>query len=324
MLRSALFLFPLVLALLMGSHRTVLAQPAYPATTVRIIVPFPPGGSTDIVARLVASRVSALWGVAVVVDNRPGASGTIGSAEGARAPADGYTLTMGNTQTHGMNSALFPHAKFDVIRDIQPVAMLATTRNVLAVSASSPWGSVRELIEAARQRPMAYASVGQGSSSHLIGDFLSRRYALNAAHVPYKGASPAITDLVGGQVAFMAGTYGSLASFHRAGKLRLLAIAGNSRDPRIPDVPTFSESGIDDPGLNTSTSLFAPAGTPRAALMRWSETLGEILKAPDVSEALTRGGFEPLYMPLEAFEAFYRRDVPRLQAIIRDAGVRLE
>jgi len=322
MLRRSLLMS--MLALPCGAPLPLAAQPAYPASTVRIIVPFPPGGSTDIVARLIANRVATLWGATIVVDNRPGASGTIGSTEGARAPADGYTLTMGNTQTHGMNSALFPNPKFDVIRDIQPVAMLATTRNVLAVSASAPWGSVRELIEAGRQRNIAYASVGQGSSSHLIGDFLSRRYGLKAAHVPYKGASPAITDLIGGQVEFMAGTYGSVASFQRAGKLRLLAIAGDRRDSRIPEVPTFTESGIEDPGLNTSTSLFAPAGTPRAALMRWSEALAEVLKAPDVVEALTRGGFEPLFKPLDQFEVFYRQDVPRLQAIIRDAGVRLE
>lgn len=309
-----------------GSEATSNAAPAaqYPIQPVRIIVPFPAGGSTDIVARLVAGRVASMWNASIVVENRAGASGTIGSTEGARAAADGYTLTMGNTQTHGMNSALFPNLKFDVIRDIQPVAMLATTRNVLAVSATATYRTVQELIDAGRSRNVNYASVGQGSTSHLIGDYLTRQYRLKAAHVPYRGASPALTDLIGGQVEFMAGTYGSLSSFHRAGKVRLLAIAGDKRDPRIPEVPTFTESGITDPGLNTSTSLFAPAGTPRPILVKWSQALAEVMRAPEVLDALSKSGFEALFKPLDEFEAFYRNDVPRLQAIIRDAGVKRE
>jgi tripartite-type tricarboxylate transporter receptor subunit TctC len=223
-----------------------------------------------------------------------------------------------------MNSALFANLKFDVIRDIQPVAMLATTRNVLAVSATAPYRTVKDLIDAGRARNINYASVGQGSTSHLIGDYLTRQYGLKAAHVPYRGASPAMTDLIGGQIEFMAGTYGSLSGFHRAGKLRLLAIAGDRRDPRIPEVPTFTESGISDPGLNTSTSLFAPAGTPRPILVKWSQAIADLIRTPDVMEALSKGGFEPLFKPLDEFESFYRNDVPRLQAIIRDAGVKLE
>jgi tripartite-type tricarboxylate transporter receptor subunit TctC len=299
-------------------------QTVYPNAPVRLIVPFPAGGSTDIVARLVANKLSTLWNANIVVENRAGASGMIGSLEGVRAPADGYTLTVGNTQTHGMNSALFPNPRFDVIRDVQPVVMLATTRNVIAVSSAASYQTVKDLIDAGRVGNIAYASVGQGSTSHLIGDFLTREYGLKAAHVPYRGASPAITDLIGGQIQFMAGTYGSVSAFHRAGKLRLLAIAGDPRDPRIPEVPTFKESGVRDPGLNTSTSIFAPAGTPRAVLLRWSDALAQVITQPDVVETLTKGGFEPLFRPLDEFEAFYRSDVPRLQGIIRDSGIRLE
>lgn len=321
-LRAALALVGWALAPCGGPAQS---QPiAYPVAPVRIIVPFPAGGSTDIVARVTAAQVSALWNAQVIVENRSGASGLIGSAEGARAPADGYTLTMGNTQTHGMNAALFPNPRFDALRDIQPIAMIATTRNVLAVSSASPIQSVPALLESGRTRALSYASVGQGSTSHLIGDYLSRRYGLNATHVPYRGASPAITDLVAGQVSFMAGTYGSLAGFHRTGKVRVLALAAETRDERIPEVPTFAQAGLVNPGLNTSTSLFAPAGTAREIAQKWSDALAQIVTRPDFIDTLARNGFELQFRPLDEFEPFYARELPRLEAIIREANIRLE
>lgn len=300
------------------------AQAAYPTKPVRLIVPFPPGGSTDVVARLVAAKVSDLWGATIVVENRSGASGTIGAAEGMAAASDGYTLTLGNSQTHGMNAALFPSLRFDSIKDVQPIAMLVRTRNVLAVGGSSPYRTAQELLDAGKKNHVTYASVGLGSTSHIIGHFLEKHYALKATHVPYRGASPAITDLIGGQVTFMAATYGSVGAYRQSGKVRLLAIAGDERDPRIPDVPSFTEVGIPDLGLDTTTSLFGPAGVPAEIVKKWSDTLAKVVAMPDFASAVEKGGFSIHFKPAEEFSRLYVNEVPRLGKIIRDANIKLE
>ena len=207
------------------------AQGAYPDRPVRVIVAFPPGGTTDIVGRLVAQKVGVLWGgKTIVVENKAGASGTIGTGESIAAPADGYTLTIGNSQTHGTNQTLFPKLPYDLVKDVTPIAMLARTKNVLVVAGTSPYKSVDDLLKAGKTKPLSYASVGNGASSHIIGEFISRRYNLNAVHVPYKGGTPAITDLMGGQVDFMAATYGTVANLAKEGRVRILAVSDDKRD----------------------------------------------------------------------------------------------
>lgn len=303
----------------------VLAQGAYPDHPVRLIVAFPPGGSTDIVGRLVASKVGAMWGgKVIVVENKAGASGTIGTGESIAAAPDGYTLTIGNSQTHGTNQTLFPQLKYDLAKDVTPIAMLARTKNVLAVSANSPYKTVDDLLKAAKSKPLSFASVGNGASSHIIGEYINRQYKLDAVHVPYKGGTPAITDLVGGQVDFMVPTYGSVASFYKDGRVRILAVSDDERDPRLPGVPTFKEVGLPSLGLDTTIGLYGPAGLPPAVVAKWSEAIGTLAKDPDVAKTLETTGFDVWYKPASEMAKYHPAEVPRLGKIIKEANVKLD
>ena len=302
----------------------VSAQQTYPDKTVRLIVPFPPGGSTDIVGRLVAQKVSLLWGgKSIVVDNKAGASGTIGTGEGIAAAPDGYTLTVGNSQTHGTNATLFPKLKYDLVKDVTPIAMLARTKNVLVVSGNSPYRTVEELLKAGKSKPLSYASVGNGASSHIIGEFIGRQYKLDAVHVPYKGAAPAMIDLLGGQVDFMAATYGSVANYAKEGRLRILAVSDEERDPRLPGIPTFKEAGLPSLALDTTIGLYGPAGMPRGIVNLWSDAIGRAAKMPDVAATLESAGFDVWFKPASEMEAYHRAEVPRLGRIIKEANVEM-
>ena len=301
-----------------------LAQAEYPDRPVRIIVAFPPGGSTDIVARLVAQKVGAMWGgKSIIVDNRPGASGTIGTGESIAAAPDGYTLTIGNSQTHGTNQTLYPQLKYDLVRDVTPIAMLARTKNVLAVSSKSPYRTVDDLLKAGRAKPLSYASVGNGASSHIIGEYISRQFKLDAVHVPYKGGTPAITDLVGGQVDFMVPTYGSVSSFYKDGRVRILAVSDDERDPRLPGIPTFREAGLPSLGLDTTIGLYGPAGVPPAVVAQWSEAIGVLAKDAEVAATLEKAGFDVAYKPASEMAKYHPAEVPRLGRIIKEANVQM-
>jgi tripartite-type tricarboxylate transporter receptor subunit TctC len=300
------------------------AQGTYPDRPVKLIVAFPPGGTTDIVGRLIAQKVGALWGgKTIVVENKAGASGTIGTGEGIAAPPDGYTLTVGNSQTHGTNQTLFPKLPYDLVKDVTPIAMLARTKNVLVVAASSPYKTVDDLLKAGKAKTLSYASVGNGASSHIIGEFISRKYDLNAIHVPYKGGTPAITDLMGGQVDFMAATYGTVANLAKDGRVRILAVSEDKRDPRIPGVPTFEEVGLPSLGLDTTIGLYGPANLPRPIVQMWSEAIGQVAKMPDVEKTLESAGFDVWYKPAGEMAEYHPREVPRLGKIIKEANVQM-
>ena len=297
----------------------------YPDRTVRLIVAFPPGGTTDIVARLIAAKVGAMWGgKAIIVENKPGASGTIGTGEAIAAAPDGYTLTVGNSQTFGTNATLYPKLAYDLVKDVTPIAMLARTKNVLVVSASSPYKTVDDLVKAGKAKPLSYASVGNGSSSHIIGDFIARKFNLDAVHVPYKGGTPAITDLMSGQVDFMAATYGTVANLAKEGRVRILAVSDDERDPRMPNVPTFKEAGLPSLGLDTTIGLYGPAGLPRAIVDQWSEAIARIARMPDVDTTLEAAGFDVGYKSASEMETYHRAEVPRLGKIIKEANVKLD
>ena len=302
----------------------VAAQAGYPDRPVRLIVAFPPGGSTDIVGRLVAAKVGAMWGgKTIVVENKAGASGTIGTGESIAAAPDGYTLTIGNSQTHGTNQTLFPQLKYDLAKDVTPIAMLARTKNVLAVSATSPYKTVDDLIKAGKAKPLSFASVGNGASSHIIGEYINRQFKLNAVHVPYKGGTPAITDLVGGQVDFMVPTYGSVAPFYKDGRVRILAVSDDERDPRLPGIPTFKEAGLPSLGLDTTIGIYGPAGLPPAVVTRWSDAIGALAKDPEVAKTLETTGFDVWYKPASEMAKYHPAEVPRLGKIIKEANVEL-
>ena len=302
----------------------VLAQDAYPDHPVKLIVAFPPGGTTDIVGRLVAAKVGALWGgKTIVVENKAGASGTIGTGEGIAAPPDGYTLTVGNSQTHGTNQTLFPKLPYDLVKDVTPIAMLARTKNVLVVAGSSPYRTVDDLLQAGKTKSLSYASVGNGASSHIIGEYINRQYNLNAVHVPYKGGTPAITDLIGGQVDFMVPTYGSVANFYKEGRVRILAVSDEERDPRLPGIPTFKEAGLPSLGLDTTIGIYGPAGLPPAIVAKWSEAAGQLAKDPEVAKTLEATGFDVWYKPAAEMAEYHPREVPRLGRIIKEANVEM-
>ena len=301
-----------------------LAQGTYPDHAVKLIVAFPPGGTTDIVGRLVAQKVGALWGgKTIVVENKAGASGTIGTGESIAAAPDGYTLTIGNSQTHGTNQTLFAKLPYDLVKDVTPIAMLARTKNVLVVAASSPYRTVDDLLKAGKTKSLSYASVGNGASSHIIGEFISRKYSLNAIHVPYKGGTPAITDLMGGQVDFMAATYGTVANLAKEGRVRILAVSDEKRDPRIPSVPTFEEAGLPSLGLDTTIGVYGPANLPRAVVDKWSDAIGQVAKMPDVEKTLETAGFDVWYKPASEMAEYHRQEVPRLGRIIKEANVEM-
>jgi len=301
-----------------------LSQGAYPDRPVKLIVAFPPGGTTDIVGRLVAQKVGVLWGgKTIVVENKAGASGTIGTGESIAAAPDGYTLTIGNSQTHGTNQTLFAKLPYDLVKDVTPIAMLARTKNVLVVAATSPYKSVDDLLKAGKTKSLSYASVGNGASSHIIGEFISRKHGLNAIHVPYKGGTPAITDLMGGQVDFMAATYGTVANLAKEGRVRILAVSDDKRDPRIPNVPTFEEAGLPSLGLDTTIGVYGPANLPRAIVDKWSDAIGQVAKMPDVEKTLETAGFDIWYKPASEMAEYHRQEVPRLGKIIKEANVEM-
>jgi tripartite-type tricarboxylate transporter receptor subunit TctC len=301
-----------------------LSQGAYPDRPVKLIVAFPPGGTTDIVGRLVAQKVGVLWGgKTIVVENKAGASGTIGTGESIGAAPDGYTLTIGNSQTHGTNQTLFPKLPYDLVKDVTPIAMLARTKNVLVVAGTSPYKSVDDLLKAGKTKSLSYASVGNGASSHIIGEFISRKFGLDAIHVPYKGGTPAITDLMGAQVDFMAATYGTVANLAKEGRVRILAVSDDKRDPRIPNVPTFEEAGLPSLGLDTTIGVYGPANLPRAIVEKWSEAIGQVAKMPDVEKTLETAGFDVWYKPASEMAEYHKQEVPRLGKIIKEANVEM-
>ena len=296
----------------------------YPTKPVRMIVPFPPGGTTDVVARLVGQKVGEKWGQTIVVDNVAGASGLIGTQAGVRAAPDGYVMTLGNNQTHATNASLFTTLSFDMLKDVQPVAFLVRTRHVIVVPANSPYRTLEELVSAGRTKPLNYASSSQGSASHLVSDALRVRTGIQATHVPYKGAAPAMADVVAGHVDFMTASYGSAVTFLQSGRIRGLAISGEKRESAFPDMPTFAELGYEALSADTWIALFAPAGTPRPVLQKWSDALAEFVAMPDVVDKLKAAGFDVWFKPLPEAEAFHASEVARWGKMVRDAGITMQ
>lgn len=318
---AVLRLFAALLVLIAASAS--FAQ-GYPVRAIRVIVPYPAGGTTDVLARTVGEKLTEAWGQPIIVDNRSGAGGLIGTEAAAKSAPDGYTLVLGNNQTHAANAALFDKVPFDLLRDFQPVAMVATSRHVIVVPAASSAKSIRDLVALGRGgKKLAFASSSAGSASHLISEMLRIRTGMDAVHVPYRGANPAVTDLLGGQVDFMTATYASVAQFIEQGKLRALAIGGEGRIARIADVPTLKEAGFDYLNADAWFAYYAPAGTPRETVDKLNAEVNRALRNPGVVEKLRSVGFEPLVMSVEEFGRFHRAEFNRWNEMVRVAGVKL-
>jgi len=316
--RRALFALPALAAL------PARAQPAFPQRPVRLVVPFPPGGTTDVLARALAAKWQEAWGHQVVVDNRGGGGGVVGTQEVARAAPDGHTLVLGNNQTHATNGALIQGLPYDPAA-FAAITLVARAPHALVVPAASPARSVAELVELGRRpgRGLSYASSSAGSSSHLMSETFARRNGMNATHVPYRGAAPAAQDLVAGTVDFMMATWASVSALAADGRIRALAVGGEARFPDSPGVPTLRELGYGYVSADAWFGLFAPLGTPAPVLERVHAATEAALADPVVRGRLEAAGFRIETMPPAAFGAFHQAEVVRWAALVRETGVTL-
>jgi len=295
----------------------------YPDKPIRIVVPYPPSGVNDIVARALAVRVTESIGQPVLVENRPGASGKVGTEYVARAAADGYTVLVGGTGTHSINPALNPKLSYDPVRDFAPITLLSTYSMVLVVNPSLPVATVSELIAWAKARPgvLTVASAGAGGAQHLAWEMFRLATGLEGVHVPYKGSVPALNDVVGGQVQAMIDLLASAVPMVRAGKLRALAVTSSSRVASLPDVPTFAEAGVPNYVVVNWNGLFAPAGTPRPAIERLNAEFVRALNIPEVRRLLVTRNADPGGGTPEEFGTWVRDQLQRWTKVIREAGI---
>ena len=296
----------------------------YPVKVVRLVVPYPPGGGADIVARLIAPRMAEGLGQSVVIDNRPGAAGNIGADQVAKSAADGYTLLL-HTSTVAMSPALGV-LPYDLLRDLAPVAHVAETAMVIAVHPSVPARSLPELIELARKQPgkLAYSTCGNASPMHLAGELLKMQAAIDLVHVPYKGCAPALADVLGGQVPVAFNTISNTVAHEKSGRIRLLAVASRARAPQFPGLPTVAEAGISGYEAAIWFGMFAPAGTPREIIQRINNEANRAAAAPEARDKLAAQFYDVRAGSAEQFAAFVRAEVTRWAQVIRDARIKGE
>jgi len=312
------------LAALLGST-AALAQ-AFPAKPVRIVVPFAAGGAIDIIVRASAQQLAKELGQPMVIDNRPGASGNIGAELVAKSAADGYTLVAGTSATHAVNQSLYAKLPYDIRRDFVPVAHIAGVPNVLVVTPASGIRSVDDLIKKARTAPgrLSYGSAGSGTSLHLAGELFGSATRVDLLHIPYKGAAPATTDLLGGQITMMFNTVPVALPLIRSGKLTALAVTSPKRHFALPDVPTFAELGYASVQSETWVGLFAPAGTPREVVDKLAAALDRALRDKSVVDLLRQQGAEPQFMDSAAFARYVDSEIARWGSVVRAAGIKLD
>jgi tripartite-type tricarboxylate transporter receptor subunit TctC len=303
----------------------VVAQP-YPSKPIRFVVPYPAGGPLDTVARLLGQKVSESTKQPVIVDNKPGAGGSIGADAVAKAPPDGYTILMGAVATHAINPTLYASMPYDAIRDFIPVTQVASTPNVLVVNPSVPADNVREFVAYAKANPgkLNFGSGSTGSAGHLAGELFKTMAGIDMTHVPYKGAAPALNDLIGGQIQLMFDNLASSLAQVRAGRIKALAVTTAQRSAFAPEIPTISESGL--PGFDISTwfGIFVPAGTPREAVDRLHAEFTRALAAPDIREKMLALGAEPVGSKPEEFAAYIRAEADKYARVIRASGARAD
>lgn len=313
---------PLVLALL--APLAAIAD-TWPSRPVKLVVPYPPGGPTDTVARVVAERLQAQTGQPFVVDNRPGAGGNLGAEAVARAPADGYTLLVATT-AHAINKSLFTNLGYDVLRDFAPVSLLTQGPLVLVVNPAFPARNVGELIALAKAKPdgVSFASSGNGQSTHLAAELFASMAGVRMTHVPYKGSAPALNDLIAGQVPLMFDTMLSAMPFVKAGRLRALAITGTQRSPAAPDLPTIAESGLPGYQAFAWNGLLAPAGTPAAVLERASRELKTALAQPAVQDRFNAQGFAATWTTPAEATGFVKAEVEKWARTVQQSGAKVE
>ncbi|HEX9463867.1 MAG TPA: tripartite tricarboxylate transporter substrate binding protein [Alphaproteobacteria bacterium] len=303
------------------------AQPAtWPTRPVKLVNPFPAGGPVDIVARVVAQSLSERVGQQVIVDNRAGAAGAIGSEVVAHSPPDGYTILMGSSATHGINVSLYPSLPYDPLKDFVAVSLVARIVHVLVVNPAVPVTSVRELIEYARAKPgeIYFGSPGSGTNMHLVCEMLKARFGLDIVHVPYRGGPPAMQDLLSNRIQLMCDFIPQSLQHIRAGGLRPLAVTGPERSAQLPDVPTMAEAGVPDFVTTAWLGLFAPAGTPAAIVDRLYRTIAAIGQDPEYRRRIVDAGAEPVTMPPKEFAAFDATEIERWREVVKISGAKVD
>ncbi len=321
--RAALSLAATLAAL---TPQAAAAADAYPAKPIRFVVAFPPGGGTDIIARSIAQKLAERIAQQVVVDNRPGAGGNIGTDIVAKSAPDGYTILMGSAGPLAINASLFAKMPFDPIKDLAPVTLAASTPNVLVVHPSLPARTVKELIALARAKPgeINFASSGHGTPAHLAGELFNSMAGVKLIHVPYKGAAPALADLLGGQVQIMFSTMPPALPHVKDGKLRALAVTSRKRSPATPELSTMDEAAL--PGFEAITwhGVVVPAGTPTTVIALLNREIVAILHLPEVVERLSGQGAEALGSTPEEFAAYIRSESIKWAKVVRESGAKAE
>ena len=315
-----------VIVLWVTGAGAALAADGYPVKPIRIVVAYTPAGATDILARVVGQKFTEAWGQPVIIDNRPGANGNIGTEYAAKATADGYTLLMVTAGTHGINPSLYRKIGFDAIKDFAPVSLVAMVPNIFVVNNAVPAKDLREFMAYAKANPgkLNYGSPGNGSTAHLSMELFKSMTGINMAHIPYKGSAGVLADLIGGQIAATMDNMPPYVPQVKAGKIRALAVSPTRRSPALPDVPTVAEAGV--PGYDSGAwfGLVAPANTPKDIVSKLSRETARALKLADVSARLSDLGAEPVGSTPEQFAAHIRTEIAKWAKVIKDAHVELQ
>lgn len=298
----------------------------YPSHPIRIVVPFTPGGSTDVLARAIGQELTRAWGQAVVIDNLPGAGGSIGADKVAKAPPDGYTLLMGHIGTLAVNPSLYPRLPYNPVKDFAPVAWVARVPNVLVVHPSVPARTLQELVALAKAKPgsLNYGSGGNGSAANLATEYLKLQTGTSMVHIPYRGTAPAVTDLLGGQLQLMFTGLPALVGPIKAGQLRALAVSSPQRLDALPDVPTVAESGYKGFEADQWYGVVAPAGTPPAIVARLNAQINQALSAPELKQRLAAEGAIATPQPPEVFGKLIASEIARWKPVIGSGRVKVQ
>ena len=303
-----------------------LATAAFPDKPIRIVIGFPAGGPLDQHARLLSDKLQAVLGQPILADYKSGAGGTVGAQEVMKAPADGYTLMLANTGVMVINPALYSKLPYSTLKDFTPIARTAMQPLALLVNPKLPASTLKEFIDYARARPgqVNYGSAGNGGISHLVPEMFKTATGLYMVHIPYRGSAPAFTDLIAGQVQFMAESIPQAANYHKQGKVRALAVTSRERNPALPDVPTVIESGIKGFEVVGFYGFLAPAGTPKEVVAKLSDAFKQVLAMPDIRSRMIAQGADPAFLGSEDFSKFLAAEMPRWAEAVKQSGARLD
>jgi len=302
------------------------ASAAFPDKPIKLIIGFPAGGPLDQHARLLSDKLQAVLGQPVMIDYKSGAGGTVGAQEVMKAPADGYTLMLANTGVMVINPAIYSKLPYATLRDFTPIARTAMQPLALLVNPKLPVSTLKEFIDYARARPgqVNYGSAGNGGISHLAPEMFKTATGLFMVHIPYRGSAPAFTDLMGGQVQFMAESIPQAASYHKQGKVRALAVTSRARNPALPDVPTVMETGIKNFEVVGFYGFLAPAGTPRDVVAKLSDAFKQVLSLPDVRNRMITQGADPAFLGADEFAKYLAAEMPRWADAVSKSGAKLD